>query len=53
MLGKLPPCPGRAKLGASPAVNANKNVKDQLSFGQTVETEQTESLLSSDKHQVI
>ena len=39
MLGKLPPCLGRAKLGASPAVDANKSVKDHLSFGQTVETE--------------
>lgn len=53
MLGKLPPCPGRAKLGAFPAVNANKAIKDHLSFGQTVETEQTRSFLSSDKHQLI
>lgn len=53
MIVKVPPCPGRAKLGASPAVNANKAVKDHLFFGQTVETEQTQSLLSSDKHQVI
>lgn len=40
MLGKLPPCPGKA----------NKAVKDHLSSGQTVEREQTQSLLSSDKH---
>lgn len=43
MLGKLPPCPGKV----------NKAVKDHLSSGQTVEREQTQSLLSSDKHQVI
>lgn len=40
MLGKLPPCPGKA----------NKTVKDHLSSGQTVEREQTQGLLFSDKH---
>lgn len=47
VLGKLPPCPGRAKLDASPAVNADKTVKDHLSFWQT------QRFLDSNKHQVI